>query len=133
MSENETPEPEALHPVEPGGAQHLVPFDLDAFQERKALWAANFFILWPLGLSLTITLEDHDIAVLDVREWSYPDGEQIETINQVAEENQADFEVFLGFVRERLLAMKVEERSSALHRFERHSVASGDQLISAAP
>lgn len=121
---------------EDGPTIALVPFDLDRFLDSKSLWAANYFVLWPLGLTLSVTKEDGEVGDarnLDVREWSYPEGEQIETITQTPEENQACFETWLGFVRERILAMKPDERHATLKLFERHSITGGDQILSARP
>lgn len=111
----------------------FVPYDLTEFLRRKALWAANYFVLWPLGLALTATVEDEVVTRLDVREWAYPEGELGETIEEPSDLNLADYEVFLGFVRERVLAMKPDERKSAIGRLSHNEIASGIQLMIAKP
>lgn len=35
----------------------FVPYSLDEFLHGKSMWAANYFVLWPLGLALTATIE----------------------------------------------------------------------------
>lgn len=112
----------------------LVTYDLTAFLRRKALWAANYFVLWPLGLALTATTDDDGVVTrLDVREWAYPEGELGETIEEPQDLNLADYEAFLSFVRERVLAMKPEERKSAIGRLSHNEIASGIQLMIAKP
>lgn len=35
-------------------APRFVEFPLEQFWDEKAMWAANYFVLWPLGLALTV-------------------------------------------------------------------------------
>lgn len=129
---DELPEPVQILPAQ----SHLkfVETSLADFHQSKIMWAANYFVLWPLGLALTVTSETDEAGVktytkLDVREWTYPDGELTETINQDEDENQADYAIFLAGARERILAMKPEERVIALHRLAKHEIATAVQMI----
>lgn len=39
----------------------LVEYPLDLFWQRKVLWAANYFVLWPLGLTLVVVVDTHPV------------------------------------------------------------------------
>lgn len=154
-------EPTALAADE---AAQFVPYDLTAFLDGKAMWAANYFVLWPLGLSLVVdtateavdavgwcadprvhvghprprtrakapcagTRASDAVTNLHVRQWTWPEGELGETINQEPDENQGDYEVFLGFVRDQIVGMKAEERHVVLARLGKHSIASAEQIL----
>ncbi len=118
--------------------EQFVHFPLERFLTEKALWAANYFVLWPIGLALTADVEIVDgfvvqVKDIHVREWVMPDGQKSETINQSPSDNKADFELFLGFVRERILDMKPEERVIALRRLANFGVAQPDQILAVGP
>lgn len=136
-------------PEDPAERPSFVEFPLSEFHQGKALWAANYFVLWPLGLALAVSVdvvpveaekfcgvEDaHDphkvfdadcmgtmlgeYKSLDVRQWEYPEGELGETIAQEDKADHEDFTTFLAFVRGRILAMKPDERVTALARLDR--------------
>lgn len=101
--------------------ERFIPYSLDQFQVTRALWAANYFVLWPLGLALTVDVATDEatgfktVSNLHVREWTYEPGEA-ETIDMTKAENNEYYQEFLSFVRERVLNMKVEERQAALAR-----------------
>lgn len=107
----------------------FLPFSLKELLDDKVLWAANYYILWPLGLALTVEIVDHEVTNLHVREWVYPEGELGETINLTKEENQSAYVTFLAFVRARLLAMKPEERHVLLHKYEDSGITTPKQLL----
>lgn len=131
------PEPTPIRP-RPAPLE-LIQFDPQVFLDSKLLWATNYFVLWPLGLTLAVEYDaaandgERAVSNLHVREWAYPDGEMIETINQHQSENQSDFRIFLAFVRDRLLAMKPDERHSALAALSRHGIAESEQILSVEP
>lgn len=131
------PEPTPIRPGRPVPLK-MTQFDPQMFLDSKLLWATNYFVLWPLGLTLAVEVDDaldgeRAVSNLHVREWAYPNGEMIETINQDQSENQSDFRVFLAFVRDRLLAMKPDERHSALAALSRHGIAESEQILSVEP
>lgn len=127
-----------IEPAPESDKEQFVPYPLERFLTEKALWAANYFVLWPIGLALTADVEIVDGFVISVkgihvREWVMPQGEKAETINQSATTNKSDYEAFLAYVRERLLAMKPEERMIAMRRLANHSIASPDQILGVEP
>lgn len=126
------PEPTPIRPGRPVPLK-MVQFDPQMFLDSKLLWATNYFVLWPLGLTLAVEYDDGAVSNLHVREWAYPEGEMIETINQDQSENQSDFRIFLAFVRDRLLDMKPDERHSALAALSRHGIAESEQILSVEP
>jgi hypothetical protein len=114
----------SLEPEPVADVAEFAPFPLDRFLTEKALWAANYFVLWPLGLALTVNVEIMDGLVvkaenLHVREWTAPVGDR-ETIDQAPAENAADRKSFYEFVLERLSEMKPEERDLARARLEQN-------------
>lgn len=113
----------------------FVPASLRDFVEGKGLWAANFFVLWPLGLALTISVDrDQDPPVysdLHVREWVFPEGERGETINLTSEENTVEYQKFLEFCFSRITAMKPSERRMAVGRLGQFDIATADKIIAA--
>ena len=127
-----------FEPAPESDRELFVPYSLERFLTEKALWAANYFVLWPIGLALTADVEIVDgfvvkVRGVHVREWVMPSEEKSETINQSSTENKNDYETFLAFVRERLLNMKPEERISAMRRLSSNDVAQPDQILGAKP
>lgn len=152
-------------PADPSSRLSFVEFPLDVFHRRKLLWAANYFVLWPLGVALTVDVAtvaadpehwckrktihvahvrkagscagtvrgDGDVTNLHLREWRYPEGELGETINQDVEENQADYLVFLAYVRDRLLGMKPSERRILLDHYGRNAIAGAEPILAVEP
>lgn len=122
------------------------PFDVKEFTESGLLWAANHFVLWPLGVALAVTIrspysddrasddanwvaaggkvEDPPgtyLQSLTLMQWAYPDGHR-ETIES---ESQFEWpvgthidrwEAFKAFVAARVELMPLEEREAASHR-----------------
>lgn len=92
---------------------------MTAFQQSGALWAVNQFVLWPLGLALTVRFDLETGLVggpITLREWVYPDG-HLETIEDSSE--QPDFDRWLAFsdmVEKRLAKMPPAEREAAARR-----------------
>lgn len=165
-----------LEPIDPvaatpdsgaGDPPQFVRVAIEDFHLGKFMWAANYFVLWPLGFALTVTheqvalepakycgdLERHDphkfapegktrrrdcmgtrraYVDIHVREWTYPEGELAETIDQDPSENGEDYAEFLTHARERILAMKPAERKLALERLGGHSVLNAATLMVAA-
>lgn len=120
----------------PGEPARLVEFPLDRFLLERALWACNYFVLWPLGLALTATVERDDetgelvhTQKIDVREWTYPVGAPVETIDQRQSENEVDYNTFLAFVAERVGSMRKKERKLAMQRLIAHSIATSDGVL----
>lgn len=127
-----------LEPAPTTDVEKFVPFPMERFLAEKALWAANYFVLWPLGLALTASAQVVDGFVvkvndIHVREWTVPEGKRAETINQSGRENKEDYETFLAFVRERLLRMSAEERVIAMTKLANHGIASPDQILGVKP
>lgn len=105
-----------------------------AMRDAGVLWAVNFFVLWPLGLTLSMTINTDGVASdIAFRQWTYPEGELVETINQTEDENTRSFRQFLGFVRERVLSMKPDERAALLQAYSRHGVAEAVQILMVEP
>lgn len=146
--------------LDPADREQFVPFDLTQFLNGKSLWAANYFVLWPMGLALTVDVAteavdasawcgddkvhvEHkrrrgkclgarvtdEVTNLHVRHWVFPNDELGETINQEQAENQGDYEVFLAFVRDRLLNLKPDERHILVNKFNQHGIASAEQIL----
>lgn len=92
----------------------FIRYPIENFHLSRALWAANKFVLWPLGLALTIRKED-DGTYSDfyVSEWSYPPGEA-ERID--AEDDAKERAEFIQFALGRIANMKPEEHVAALAR-----------------
>lgn len=98
----------------------FVQADMTAFQRGGLLWAVNQFVLWPLGLALTVTYDADTDSVKDqpieLREWVAPDG-HLETIEDASE--QPDFDRWLAFndiIEIRLAKMPAVEREAAARR-----------------
>lgn len=94
--------------------------NLTEFQRGGLLWAVNQFVLWPLGLGLSVTYDAETGTVrnqpIELREWVSPDG-HLETIEDSSE--QPDFDRWLAFcdtVEHRLALMPIEEREAAARR-----------------
>jgi hypothetical protein len=99
--------------------EFVVVSDLTAFQQGGILWAVNQFVLWPMGLALSVVFDTDTGKVagpIELREWRYPDG-HLETIEDSSE--QPDFDRWLAFVDTitgRLKQMPLAEREAAAHR-----------------
>jgi hypothetical protein len=97
----------------------VVVSDLTPFQQGGLLWAVNQYVLWPLGLALSIVFDaDTNTAKgpIELREWQWPDGHR-ETIED--DSQQPDFDRWLAFcatVEERLATMPTSEREAAARR-----------------
>lgn len=101
-------------------APKFVDVPLQEFHEGKALWAANFFVLWPLGLALTVHVdrdkEPAEYVALTVRQHEWTDGHR-ETIEQPPEVDDADMQAFIAWARERIKLMPREEANAAVAHF----------------
>lgn len=99
------------------------PADLTAFQQGGLLWAVNQYVLWPLGLALTMVVDfDQEgegpvvRGPIEIREWVAPDG-HVETIEDDSEQPDFDrYEAFVHFVEDRIPKMPLAESDAALRR-----------------
>jgi hypothetical protein len=93
--------------------------NLTDFQQGGILWAVNQFLLWPLGLALSVVFDTETGRAkgpIELREWEYPDN-HLETIEDSSE--QPDFDRWVAFcatIEERLARMPLVEREAAARR-----------------
>lgn len=97
----------------------FVPADLTGFQQGGLLWAVNQYVLWPLGLALTMTMDADTGTVtgpIEIREWVAPDG-HVETIEDDSEQPDWDrYMAFVHFIEDRLPRMPLEDSDAARRR-----------------
>ena len=95
---------------QPLTAPRMVEFPLSEFHLRRALYAANRDVLWPIGLALTVSRDGDDYIRLYITEWDFGDG-RVEVIEDPEPEFDAEFE---RFAAERRAKMSDEDRAKSL-------------------
>ena len=122
-------------PIDPTPADEakdgpLVEYSLALAQDARLIWAANYFVLWPLGITLAYEVDSEDALKIPKNlHFRHYEGLPLETIEASTEENNDDYRVFLDFVRDRLVAMKPADGRSLVIDYMNHSIAGIDQIM----